>query len=183
MSTHFETAFAHLFGVEGDGNGRANANDRGGATRFGITEQVARAFGYKGPMSALPLETAKTIYLISWWNLMKLDAIAAVSPAVAYELFDTAVNMGQRTAGLFFQRALNLFNRLGFDYGDIEADGIIGAVTVHAFSLFMRKRGHEGETVMLRALNAQQGARYFDIGEHDPSQEDFEFGWFLNRVS
>ena len=33
--------------------------DRGGATRFGITEAVARADGYAGPMRRLPLGRAE----------------------------------------------------------------------------------------------------------------------------
>jgi hypothetical protein len=35
---------------------------------------------------------------------------------------------------------------------------------------------------MLRALNSLQGARYIDIGESRPANEDFMFGWFLHRV-
>ncbi len=35
--------------------------DRGGPTCFGITEAVARAHGYRGPISHLPREEAETI--------------------------------------------------------------------------------------------------------------------------
>lgn len=179
----FETAFTRLFGLEGDGNGVANESDRGGATRFGITEQVARAFGYKGPMSALPLETARIIYKAQWWQLMKLDTVASYSEAIAYELFDTGVNMGQGTAVRFFQIALNAFNRRQKDYMDVAVDGVMGAVTLAALGKLIAKRGKDGETVMLRALNAQQGSRYLNIAADDQQQETFLFGWFLNRVS
>ncbi len=39
-----------------------NPADRGGATKYGITEAVARANGYKGNMKDLPLDVAKSIY-------------------------------------------------------------------------------------------------------------------------
>ena len=35
---------------------------------------------------------------------------------------------------------------------------------------------------MLRCLNAQQGAFLLDIGRRTPTDEDFEFGWFANRI-
>lgn len=39
-----------------------NPADRGGATKYGITEAVARANGFKGNMRDLPLDVAKAIY-------------------------------------------------------------------------------------------------------------------------
>ncbi|ENV93784.1 hypothetical protein F937_03185 [Acinetobacter calcoaceticus ANC 3680] len=39
-----------------------NPADRGGATKYGIIEAVARANGFKGNMKDFPLETAKAIY-------------------------------------------------------------------------------------------------------------------------
>ncbi|KCW15189.1 glycosyl hydrolase 108 family protein, partial [Acinetobacter baumannii 42057_4] len=36
-----------------------NPADRGGATKYGITEAVARANGFKGNMRDLPLDVAK----------------------------------------------------------------------------------------------------------------------------
>ena len=37
-------------------------SDRGGPTAYGITQAVARANGYYGPMRALPREEAVAIY-------------------------------------------------------------------------------------------------------------------------
>ena len=39
-----------------------NPADRGGATKYGITEAVARTNGFKGNMRDLPLDVAKAIY-------------------------------------------------------------------------------------------------------------------------
>jgi lysozyme family protein len=83
---------------------------------------------------------------------------------------------------LFLQRALNAFNRQAKDYPDISVDGLFGASTAAALCRFLQLRGSLGEKVMLAAMNAQQGMRYFEIAEKRPTSEDFEFGWWANRV-
>ncbi|OUJ77248.1 hypothetical protein BXA17_19190, partial [Acinetobacter baumannii] len=50
-----------------------NPADRGGATKFGITEAVARENGYKGNMKDLPLEFAKSIYKKQYWLEPRFD--------------------------------------------------------------------------------------------------------------
>ena len=42
--------------------------------------------------------------------------------------------------------------------------------------------GKDGETVLLRMVDAQQSVRYIEIAEAKPTNEDFEFGWQKNRV-
>lgn len=177
----FDMAFAHTVGIEGGYSG--NPLDRGGATMFGITERVARANGFVGPMRAMPLDTAKAIYRRRYWDLLRLDDVAALSVPVACELFDTGVNAGTSTAGLFLQRSLNVLNRQGRDYADLLPDGSVGPKTVAAMAAYMRKRGVLGQRVLLTVLNCLQGAKYVEIAERDPSQEEFIFGWIANRVS
>ena len=63
--------------------------DRGGPTRFGITEAVVRAHGYRDAMSALPPEEAAAIYRRLYWLRPRLDRVAERVPRVAAELFDT----------------------------------------------------------------------------------------------
>jgi len=105
-----------------------------------------------------------------------------ISPAIAEELFDMAVNCGQGVPVPFLQRALNAFNRQGKDYPDMPVDGLAGSTTLGALKAFLARRGARGEKVMLAALNAQQGVRYFDIAEKRPTLEDFEFGWWDKRI-
>lgn len=71
-----------------------NPADRGGATKYGITEAVARTNGFKGNMKDLPLDVAKAIYRKQYWIAPRLDQVNAVSSAVAEELLDTGVNCG-----------------------------------------------------------------------------------------
>lgn len=171
---------ATTIGIEG--NYSDNPKDTGGATMFGITEQVARAFGYAGPMQSLPRDIAIDIYKRRYWLAPHFDQVAAVSQPIAMELFDTGVNMGPSVAATFLQRALNVLNREGKDYPDIGADGQIGPMTIQALSAYLAHRGMIGETRMLRALNALQGARYIALAEARPANEEFEFGW-LDRVA
>ena len=90
--------------------------DRGGPTRYGITEAVARAHGYRGAIRALPVDEAKAIYRRIYWLRPGFDRVAERAPDIAAELFDTGVNMGPAVAATFLQRALTALNRGGSDY-------------------------------------------------------------------
>jgi lysozyme family protein len=160
-----------------------NPADPGGPTMWGITERVARKHGYAGPMNALPRQTAKDIYFSEYVVGPGFAAVMPLSEVVAEELVDTGVNMGPAVASIFFQKALNTFNNQGGDYADVKVDGDVGPATVAAFRSLLAKRGHDGEIVMLRALNALQGEHYISIGANRPASEAFEFGWFLQRVA
>jgi lysozyme family protein len=134
-------------------------------------------------MKDLPLETAIAIAKAQYWDVMSLDDVAASSATVAGELFDTSYMSGTSVAALFFQKALNLFNQNGKSYAEVAEDGHAGKMTAYAFAQFMAKRGADGQRVMLAALNAEQGAFLMDLGRRQPKDDDFEFGWFLNRVA
>lgn len=178
--TPFQKAFQHTVGIEG---GYSNdPADPGGATKFGITERVARENGYQGDMRDLPLEFAEAVYKARYWDLIRLDSVAALSVPVACELFDTAVNCGVAFAAKSFQQALNAFNREQKDYEDIAVDALIGPATIRALRTFLSTRGAAGEQVFLTALNVLQGAYYIQIAERRPASEKFLYGWFKNRV-
>lgn len=156
--------------------------DRGGPTRWGVTEQVARAYGYKGDMKAFPRETAVAIYKRRYWSDVRFDQVAAVFPRVAAEMFDTGINMGQAVAARFLQRAINLLNLGATLYPDIAADGQIGAMTISALQSFKQKRGAAGEEVLLKTIDGFQLARYAEITEARPANEAFFYGWVANRI-
>jgi lysozyme family protein len=169
--------------IEREGGYVANPADKGGPTRFGITEAVARANGYRGAMRDLPREEAAAIYQRIYWLRPRLDEIARRSARVAAELFDTGVNMGPAVAVTFLQRALTALNRNGKDYPDLVPDGRAGPQTLAALDAFMAIRGRtSGETVLLRALEALQGERYLRLAERRPANEAFLYGWLANRI-
>ncbi len=156
--------------------------DRGGPTCWGITERVARANGYEGPMRRLPAATARAIYRRLYWERPGFDRVAARAPALAAELFDTGVNMGPAVAGGFLQRALNALNRGASDWPDMAVDGRIGPATLAALERFLNRRGPLAETVLTRACDALQGERYLRLAERRPANEAFLYGWLANRL-
>jgi lysozyme family protein len=143
---------------------------------------VARAEGWTGAMAGLPREMAVGIYRNRYWRAPRLDRIAALDIALAERLLDLGVNMGPPTGIGFLQRALNVLNRQQAAFADIAADGAFGAATEAALASFLRGQGADGALVLRGMIIAQQAVRYIEIAEHDPSLEEFEFGWQLNRA-
>jgi lysozyme family protein len=169
--------------IEREGGYVDHPADRGGPTCFGITEAVARAQGFAGPMRHLPRDEAMRIYTRLFWLRPRFDEIARRSPRIAAELFDTGVNMGPAVSATFLQRALTALNRNAGDYPDLVPDGRIGDQTLAAFDAFLKARGQaSGETVLLRALEALQGERYLRLAELRPANEAFLYGWLANRI-
>jgi len=160
-----------------------NPNDKGGPTNHGITEVVARADGFTGDMRNLPVERAREIAKKQYWDVMRLDDVAAISPKIARELFDSGFLSGINTAAKWLQRLLNVMNREQRVYGDIKTDGVLGNVSIYNLKLYMEaRRKDNGEAVMLKALNALQGAYLIGISEGREANEEFIFGWLANRV-
>ena len=86
---HIDQLIDEVIGREG---GYSNhPADRGGATRWGVTEAVARAHGYRGDMRSFPREDAVEIYRRLYWIKPGFDQVATRAPKVAAELFDTGV--------------------------------------------------------------------------------------------
>ncbi len=156
--------------------------DRGGPTRWGITQAVARQHGFAGDMRVFPREEAAAIYRRLYWLRPRIADVAERAPALAAELFDTGINMGPAVASRFLQRALNAFNRNGKDYADMAIDGAIGPATLAALDAFLGHRGPPGEAVLIKAVEALQGERYLALAERRPANEAFLYGWLANRI-
>lgn len=92
--------------------------DPGGATNFGITERVARAYGYKGHVRNLPRATAVDIYRQQYWAPVKGDELPF---AVAFQVFDAAVNHGVGNATRWLQRSVG-----------VAEDGKLGPISLGA---------------------------------------------------
>lgn len=181
MTILFDQFFEDLLKVEG---GFVNdPNDSGGATKYGVTEAVARANGYSGPMKDLPLSLAKSIYKAQYWDALRLDDVQNLCPGLCLKLADIGVNMGTKQAAFFLQRLLNVLNNRGQLYPDIAADGRVGPGTISALKKFLSIRNQDGETVIVRALNCMQGMFYLSLAERREKDEAFIYGWFLSRVS
>lgn len=112
----FEECLAELLRIEDDYNNEPD--DACGPSRFGVSSAMARANGYEGAMSALPLTKAREIHLIQYWQPIQADSLPS---ELRYVLFDSAVNHGVHQAVFWLQRALN-----------VTADGILGPSTLAA---------------------------------------------------
>lgn len=180
MSDAFDRLIEPL--LDREGGYVDHKDDRGGETNFGITKAVARENGFTGPMRSMTREQARAIYRAKYWAKPGLYLVAPLSERIAEELFDTGVNMGTGTAGMFLQRALNALNLKGQHFADLRVDGAIGPATAKALQAYLKRRGREGETVILRALNCLQGARYIELAEAREANESFVHGWLAHRV-
>jgi lysozyme family protein len=156
--------------------------DKGGATRWGVTEQVARAYGYTGDMRAYPRGNAIDTYRNAYWLDPGIAKVATRYPAVGVELFDIAVNQGVSVACTFLQRCLNVFNQNGAHYADLTVDARLGPVTLLTLDAFRQRRGEEGGERLLVAIRSLKGARYIEISEARPANEAFTYGWFGRMV-
>jgi lysozyme family protein len=182
-------AIHHLMGVEGGEKFTDIKSDKGGKTRFGITEAKAlehkdvwAKFNFNGDMPQLPAELAFYIYDVDYWSKLKLDEISKVHPLLADRLLDIGCNRGVGTAGTYFQRLLNVFNVRGTLYPDIKIDGGIGPGTLGALNAFVTKRGFQAKKALVLGLMSLQNTSYIGIAENDFTQEDFSLGW-SNRVT
>lgn len=144
--------------------------DRGGATRYGITEAVARRHGYTGSMAELPYELAAEIYRADYWAPLRLDELT--SERVADKVFDLAVNMGPAAGARILQRAIVI------NGGDLVVDGRVGPATLGAANELASRH----ELALLAGVVGFAFQRYERLVERDPSQSRFIRGWLSRLV-
>jgi lysozyme family protein len=141
--------------LENEGGYADVPGDSGGKTRFGITEAVARANGYKGDMRDLPLEFAAEVYRMKYWSFDWVE-----DQRLAVKLFDAAVNFGPKAAILLLQKCL---------FGPDEWDGIAGPKTRTATNNVDPK-------VLIQAYAEAMEDRYRDLAVQ-PKNKKFLKGW------
>ena len=96
---NFDTAFDRLLGHEGTYSN--DPADPGGETMWGISK---RAYPDRD-IASLTRDEAKYIYLHDFWNKIHANELPG---AVAFQVFDFAVNSGIGTAVRYLQRALKV---------------------------------------------------------------------------
>ena len=156
--------------------------DRGGATKWGITQQRARAAGYQGDMRDLDFDTAYAIYRLFFWTQPMFDKICDIDSHLAKLLLDLGINRGTGVPVKWLQRALNVMNQGATAYHDIIVDGVAGAMTRQALKDYLAMRHDQGERVLYRAIESFAAVDYMEIAEKTSTQERFEYGWLLHRA-
>jgi len=161
--------------IEREGGYVNHPNDKGGATKYGITEKTARAHSYFGNMIDMPRELAEQIYLEDYYIGTKIHLLT--NHAIRDELLDSAVLHGPSQAIKWLQTAVNKLSD-----ASLTVDGVLGynsRTAVESFLVHNKKRN--GDVVLVRALNCLQGE--FMLSMPDKHSKPFIFGWLSNRVS
>jgi len=184
IATAVAIILAGVYAVEG---GYVNdARDPGGATSYGVTEQVARQYGYRGDMRVFPKHCdgpatacADTVYVRSYIAAPGYMPLVQIEPAVAGELIDTAVNMGPSRPNRWFRLTMNVLG------GARLPDGMssLGPADVAAYRMLQAKLGFIPACVAtLDALDAQQAAEYRRLAAANAKLRAFLKGWLRNRI-
>jgi lysozyme family protein len=174
----FKQAFANTLKFEDAGRSGKVTVDAGGRTRFGIAfrfhPDLPEEF-FTGPKEDA-LAEAEKIEESGYWSPMRLGEIHEQD--VANKLFDMAVNMGVRQAGVLAQRAANA--RLQ-DIpqpalpGRLKEDGVIGAQTLAAINAL-------DPATYVQALRDLSAELYRHIVSVNPAQAVNLSGW-LRRAA
>lgn len=151
--------------------------DRGGATKWGITQTTARMYGYTGDIKNMTYDQAYAVYYQRFWLDPKFDEIDKRSHELAVAMFDYGVNSGQTKPIKAMQRALNSLNLEGKSFPDVNPDGVIGRMTLGALDAFLKQRGTAGAIVLLNMVKAIRSVFLLEITERCQSQEKWAYGW------
>lgn len=141
-----------------------NPDDRGGPTKYGITEKVAQENGYEGDMRELPLDFAVGVYKKKYWDIIHLDEV--INPNMQEFMFDACVNHGPEWAVRIAQRAYNALNK-----DTIVEDGMIGPQTLNA----VNTEEHQQDLAFWYLI--VRGTYFYDIAKSDSTQKTFIRGW------
>jgi lysozyme family protein len=153
---------------EDEGVDSNHPNDRGGRTRYGVTEAVARRFGLD--VRTLTLDDA--IWVCCQPDYWQWDWVAGSK--IDRKLLDIAYNAGLGTAVRILQRAINLVGVM-----QVEVDGRCGSITRAACNQ-MVVQGKQDR--LLAAIAYYQMDHYRTLAQNDDSQRAFIGGWMVRAL-
>lgn len=182
---YFLTAFTQTMVIEGEKQLTKIARDPGGMTYSGISRvywphwegwKVIDAWLSK---RAAPIPDAldgmvSDFYRVNFWGRIQGDALATLSPKLAYEVFDTAVNLDVTPAVRFLQKGYNVAR--GEAFQDLLVDGKLGPKTIGAIGIYLSSLpgGKDlNEEILLNCMNGEQYIYY----RANPRRKYFR-GWF-----
>lgn len=150
----FETLVKDLIEAEGGDELVTNVDDRGGLTKYGISQRAYPDLD----IASLTEEEAIEIYKRDYWDKFK---IGDMPDKYKRDIFFNVVNSGS-SAIRDLQQALG-----------VDVDGVVGPQTKGALEKF------DGD--LTRTIKEGQIDRYVRIAEKDPTQRQFLNGW-INRA-
>ncbi len=163
MSNNFDVAFNYA--IPHEGGYVDHEDDRGGATKYGITigtlERWRRQPVTKDDVKDLELDEAKMIYKTMYFDPLRLGEVNnGISAAI---LFDQAINRGPTTVAREVQFLIG-----------VKADGILGPITLDTLNSVDQ---HEFQIEFFKLCQLA----YIEIVRKNPSQLVFIRGW-INRT-
>src|ERR1700759_4287076 len=171
----FEIAVNKTIANEGGDKYTEKADDKGGATKYGISLNFIINCHKPIPISGtidkdkiknLTIEQAKQIYKTCFWYDNRYGEIE--DQDIANKVFDMAVLIGAPQANKILQYSAYMSKS--------DIDGIIGDKTLS--SLF---RHPEDKLILYYSIKVDFTKYFLSICNKDKSQEKFLLGW-LNRV-
>ena len=156
--------------------------DRGGKTKYGITEATLNAAFSAGLVShnnikELSVDEAKIIYKANYWDKCKCGNLPRPLDMC---VFDAAVHHGVGTSSKFLQEAMNKI--VGADI--LVIDGIIGPMTLGVIEGWLTRYKNDCSFPIVFICDRFIDRRLkfcSNIVANDGSQLKFLHGW-LNRV-
>lgn len=153
--------------IANEGGDSNHPQDRGGLTRFGISERTLRALGYAIAVSDITPAFAEQFYRLHFWDEYRYGELH--EQAIAEQIFDACVNMGPRHAHECAQRAIRACNVR------LKDDGVLGPATRAALNSVPLH-------CWLAAFESETAGYYRLIAALDPSQRVFLEGWMGHRA-
>ena len=154
----FNKAIVTTLAREGGSKFTDDTNDRGGATKYGISQRSYPNIDIRN----LSERDARTIYKRDYWDRLRGDEIT--SQVIAEQLFDTCVNIGVKTGSRLAQSVL----------GIQPADGVIGSASLASIN-------KADPMMFVASFTLAKIARYAYICNRDKSQSKYLLGW-INRT-
>lgn len=166
MSTNrFSKFFEYILLVEGGYT--YHKNDKGGETKYGITKETARRYGYQGEMKDLTKQTAQKIFEARYYKANKLDQVK--NDKMALSILDFVINSGRYG----IKKAQEAINKI-YGRAVVSVDGSNGPQTLKYLNQVEPAK-------FLAVYHSLQREFYNAIVKNDQTQKVFLNGW-LNRV-
>lgn len=162
VTARFRTCVDRLIIIEGNGKVSKLKNDRGGLTKWGISQRSYPHLDIRN----LTRDDAVQIYHRDFWTPIRGDKFDSI--AVADTVFVYGVHSGPGTAAERLQETLNGLGK------PLSVDGRIGPATIAAANSVP-------PLALVEAFKRNIQARYDQIVAADPTQEEFANGW-RNRL-
>ncbi len=144
-------------------------NDRGGPTKYGVTQATLSSYLGKPAsiqdVKELSLSLAEEIFYVRYYLQPRIDALP---DKLELPVFDMSVNAGQRTAIRLLQ---SVINKSGV--ASLKEDGVNGTGTQQAAFKAYEAMG----AYLINAYADERIAYYKAIVRRNPSQKVFMAGW------